>query len=130
MMTHTRVPNARRAFGILTVVSGIGLAVFTAMNRPFVGVGVFVVGLAGSVFVQSRARQPVFDERDEAIARDAAQWTLTLFGWASAGVFPTLTVAWGLGVFEWQPWSGAIALFVAVLYLTFGVLVLFFQRRG
>jgi hypothetical protein len=125
----TEPGQIRRSVAALAAIAGIGLAAFTVIERPLVGVGVYVVAIAGSVAVQSRAERPVFDERDDAIMRDAAQWTLTLFGWASAGVFPALTVAWGLGVFEWQPWSTAIAMFVAVLYLTFAGFVLVLQRR-
>ncbi|WP_169302466.1 DUF2178 domain-containing protein [Halorientalis salina] len=124
-----RTDRVRQAVAGLSVVAGLGLAVFTALNRPLVGVGVYVVGVAGAVFAQSSAEMPVYDERDEAIAREAAQWTLTVFGWASAGVFPALTVAWGLDAFTWQPWSAAIALFVAILYLTYGAVLVVLQRR-
>jgi uncharacterized membrane protein len=124
-----RTDRVRQAVAGLAVVAGLGLGVFTALNRPLVGVGVYVVGVAGAVFAQSSAERPVYDERDEAIAQEAAQWTLTVFGWGSAGVFPALTVAWGLGVFTWRPWSAAIALFVAVLYLTYGAALVVLQRR-
>jgi hypothetical protein len=115
-----RAGRIRSAVAGLAAVSGLGLAAVTVVNRPFGAVRVYAVALAGAVGLQSRAAVPVFDERDADISRDAARWTLTIFGWASAGVFPALTVAWGLDMFEWQPWSVAIALFVAVLYLTYG----------
>ena len=44
-----------------------------------------------------------------------------LLGLGSAGVFPVLTAAWGVGLFEWQPWLVGVALFVAGLYLTYGI---------
>ncbi|SDG26056.1 DUF2178 domain-containing protein [Halorientalis regularis] len=124
-----RAGRIRSAVAGLAAVSGLGLAAFTVLNRPFVAVGVYAVALAGAVGLQATADVPVFDERDADISRDAARWTLTIFGWASAGVFPALTVAWGLGMFEWQPWSVAIALFVAVLYLTYGALTFALGRR-
>lgn len=124
-----RTGRIRSAVAGLAAVSGLGLAAFTVLNRPFVAVGVYAVALAGAVGLQATADVPVFDERDADISRDAARWTLTIFGWASAGVFPALTVAWGLGMFEWQPWSVAIALFVAVLYLTYGALTFALGRK-
>ena len=124
-----RAGRIRSTVAGLAAISGLGLAAFTVLNRPFVAVGVYAVAMAGAVGLQATADVPVFDERDADIARDAANWTLTIFGWASAGVFPALTVAWGLGMFEWQPWSAAIALFVAVLYLTYGALAFALGRK-
>ncbi|MFB6298150.1 MAG: DUF2178 domain-containing protein [Salinirussus sp.] len=121
--------GVRRLVGGLAVTGGIGLAAFTVVRLPLVGVGVYAVAVLGAVLLQARADRPVFDERDEAISREAAGRTLTLFGLASAGVFPALTVAWGLGFFEWEPWSSAVALFVAALYLTYGAFVLVLRRR-
>jgi uncharacterized membrane protein len=115
-----RPAQIRRVVGGLTVVGGIALAAFTLLQRPLVGVAVYILAMVGAAAVQSRAATPVFDERDETTSRDAAQWTLTLLGVSSAVVFPALTVAWGLGRFEWQAWSTAIALFVAVIYLVYG----------
>jgi uncharacterized membrane protein len=129
MTTQITVPNARRAFGGLIVLSGIGLAAFTAMNRPILGVGVFFLAFVGAVLVQAKAERSIFDERDKMISKDAAASTLTIFGWASFGVFPTLTAAWGLGIFEWGAWINGIAFFVTVLYLTYGLFVFILQRR-
>lgn len=121
--------NVRRAVGVLAVVAGLALGVFTALDRPLVGAGVFAVAMVAVVGVQSRAETTVFDERDEAIAQEAAQITLTVFGWASAVVFPALTVAWGLGHFEWGPGTRAVALSVTALYLTYAAFLLAVRRR-
>lgn len=124
-----RPSRVRRVIGGLTVLGAVALAAFTILERPLIGVGVYVVAMGGVVLVQSQVRGPVFDERDERISQEAAQWTLTLLGLTSAVVFPSLTVAWGLDLFDWQPWSTAIALFVAVLYLTYGAFNLVLSRR-
>lgn len=124
-----RPSRVRRLVGGLTVLGGVALAGFTVLERPLVGVAVYVLAMLGAAAVQSQATAPVFDERDEAISRAAAQWTLTVFGLGSAGVFPALTVAWGLDLFEWQLWSTAIALFVTVLYLTYGAFLVAFSWR-
>ncbi len=125
----SRATPARRTFAGLVVVASVGLAAFTTLERPLVGVGVYVVALVGAVALQWCAEVPMFDERDEAIAGDAARWTLTVFGWSAAGVFPALTVAWGLGLFEWRPWSAAIAMFVATLYAVYGLFVVVLNQR-
>jgi hypothetical protein len=124
-----RPSQVRRVIGGLIVVGGVVLAGFTVVERPLIGVGAYVIAVAGAVAIQYRTEEPVFDERDETISREAAEWTLTLLGWGSAGVFPALTAAWGLGLFEWQPWIVAIALFVAGLYLTYGAFLVALGRR-
>jgi hypothetical protein len=123
-----RPSQIRRVTGGLIVVGGVALAGCTVIERPLIGVGGYIIAVAGAVGIQYRANRPVFDERDETISRDAAEWTLTLLGLGSAGVFPALTAAWGLGLFEWQPWSVAIALFVAALFLTYGALLVVLGR--
>jgi uncharacterized membrane protein len=124
-----RPSEVRRVIGGLIVVGGGVLAGFTVLERPLIGVGAYVIAVAGAVATQYQTEKTVFDERDETISQEAAVWTLTLFGWGSAGVFPALTAAWGLGRFEWKPWSVAIALFVAVLYLTYGAFLVALGRR-
>lgn len=123
-----RPSQIRRVTGGLIVVGGVALAGCTVIERPLIGVGGYIIAVAGAVGIQYRANRPVFDERDETISRDAAEWTLTLLGLGSAGVFPALTAAWGLGLFEWQPWSVTIALFVAALFLTYGALLVVLGR--
>lgn len=124
-----RPSQVRRVIGGLAAVGGIVLAGFTVLELPLIGVGTYVIAVAVAVAIQYRTDTPVFDERDETISQEAAKWTLTLFGLGSAGVFPALTAAWGLGLFKWQSWSVAIALFVAVLYLTYGAFLVALGRR-
>lgn len=125
-----RPSQVRRVIGGLIVAGGVVLAGFTILERPLIGVGAYVIAVAGAVALQHRTAKPVFDERDETISGEAARWTLTLLGWVSAGVFPALTAAWGLDLFEWQSWSVAIALFVAGLYLIYGAFLVVLGRRG
>jgi len=126
----TRPSQVRRVIGGLIVIGGVVLAGFTILERPLIGVGTYVIAVAGAVAIQYRMEKPVFDERDDKLSREAARWTLMLFGLGSAGVFPALTAAWGLGRFEWQPWSVAIALFVTGLYLTYGAFLVALGRQG
>jgi uncharacterized membrane protein len=119
----------RRLFGLTVVVGALALAGFTIVSRPLVGVGAYVLAMIATAGALLQADAPVFDERDETISKEAARQTLMVLGLASAVVFPALTVAWGLDLFEWQPWSSAIALFVAVLFLTYGAFVVVIGRR-
>jgi uncharacterized membrane protein len=121
--------TARRAIGGLWILSGVALGVLAGIDQPLFGVIAYAFAIV-AVFVVSRGYDsPLFDERDEAIRRDAAAITLKLFGLTSAGVFPTLTAAWGLGYFDWEPWSVAIAFFVAALYATFAILQFAIRRK-
>ena len=120
----------RRLFGLAVVLGGLALAGFTVVGRPLVGVSAYGLAMIATAVSLLQTDSPVFDERDETISKEAASRTLTVFGLASAVVFPTLTVAWGLNLFEWQPWNSAIALFVAVLFLIYGAFaVVIGQRR-
>lgn len=120
----------RRLFGLAVVLGGLALAGFTVVGRPLVGVSAYWLAMIATAVSLLQTDSPVFDERDETVSKEAASRTLTVFGLASAVVFPTLTVAWGLNLFEWQPWNSAIALFVAVLFLIYGAFaVVIGQRR-
>lgn len=118
----------RRLFGLAVVAGALALAGFTVVSRPLVGVGAYVFTMIAAAAALLQTDIPVFDERDETISKEAASRTLMILGLSSAVVFPALTVAWGLNRFEWQPWSSAIALFVAVLFLIYGVFVVVIGR--
>jgi hypothetical protein len=121
--------TARRTIGGLWVLSGVALGVLTGSGRPLLGVAAYVLAIA-SVFVVYRGYDgPLYDERDAEIRREAAATTLKLFGLTAAGVFPTLTAAWGLGYYQWEAWSVAIGFFVAALYTTFAALQFAIKRR-
>ncbi|ACV12332.1 hypothetical protein Huta_2165 [Halorhabdus utahensis DSM 12940] len=124
-----RPSRIRRVVAGLTVVGAVALAGFTVLERPLVGVTVFGLAITGVMVAMYRTERPVFDERDEQISREAAEWTLSLLGISSMLVFPTLTFAWGVDKFEWQPWSTAIAMFVAVLYLIYGAFLVVLRSQ-
>jgi uncharacterized membrane protein len=121
--------TARRAVGGLWVLSGVALGVLAGYGRPLFGVAAYVLAIVAVFVVFRNYEDPLFDERDAKIRREAAAATLKLFGLTAAGVFPTLTAAWGLGYYQWNDWSVAIAFFVAVLYATFGILQFVIGRR-
>jgi uncharacterized membrane protein len=130
-MTHPLLSPTvvRRLFSLAVVAGALALAGFTVVSRPLVGVGAYVLTMIAAAVALLQTDAPVFDERDETISKEAASRTLMILGLSSAVVFPALTVAWGLDRFEWQPWSSAIALFVAVLFLIYGVFVVVIGRR-
>ena len=130
-MTHLLLSPAgiRRLVGTAVVLGAVALAALTIAGRPLIGVGAYALAMIVAAGSQLQTDAPVFDERDETTSDEAARWTLTVFGLASGVVFPALTAAWGLGLFEWQPWSSAIALFVAVLFLTYGAFAVVIKQR-
>jgi hypothetical protein len=130
-MSHLLVAptRVRRLIATTAILGGLALALFTILKLPLVGVGVYVVAVGSAALVQPLADGTAFDERDEEIAHAAAFWTLRVFGLASAITFPALTVAWGVGAFEWQPWSAAVGVFAAVLFLIYTGFMLLLQRR-
>lgn len=121
--------TARRLVGSLWVLSGVALGVLAGYGRPLVGVGAYALTIVAVFVVFYRYEGPLFDERDVKTRREAADTTLKLFGLTAAGVFPTLTAAWGLGYYQWEDWSVAVAFFVALLYATFGALQVVFGYR-
>jgi uncharacterized membrane protein len=113
----------------LTLLAALALAGGVVFERPFVGIGVYALGL-GTVFVlPSVADVRLFDERDETIARNASATTLTLFGWLSAIVYPSLVALSATGGFSWGPASSAVAFGTAALYGTYALALGYHRYR-
>jgi uncharacterized membrane protein len=119
--TATAERTYRLAYAGLWALSGLVLAGAIAAGRPLFGVAGFYLLALGSVTLSRRYSGPLFDERDRQVNRAAAGRTLGLFGVGSAVLFPTMTALVALGVAEWPAWLTPIALFVPVLYGTYGV---------
>lgn len=111
----------RQAYFALWCAGALALGVLAGIGYPVVGVGVYVAGVVGAMAVWYRYPRPMFDERDTEIHQVASGYTLAIFGWASAVVFPALTLLYGLGEFTWGPWTTASALLIAALYVTYFV---------
>jgi uncharacterized membrane protein len=126
--TATTERTHRRAHAGLWALSGLVLAVSVVAGYPLVGVAGFYLSALGATLVVRRHRGPLFDERDRRLDRAAAAQTLSLFGVGSAVLFPTLTALVALGVVEWPAWLTPIALFVPVLYGTYGAFA-FLERQ-
>jgi len=127
-VTPERERTYRLAFAGLWGASALALAGFVTAGYPLVGVAAFaVLGLAaiGLVGVYDG---PLFDERDRAVNRAAAARTLMVFGWASAVFFLALTALVALDVLAWPAWVTPVALFIPLLYGTYGAF-LFVERR-
>jgi uncharacterized membrane protein len=119
----------RLTFGALSGLSGLALGVLVAAGQPLVGVAGFVVFLGAAGALQAQYSEPLFDERDKQTHERAAGWTLTLFGWASAVFFPTMTVLAALEYTAWPEWLVPIAFTVPLVYGTYGVLLFVARRR-
>ncbi|MDG5775787.1 hypothetical protein VB773_17205 [Haloarculaceae archaeon H-GB2-1] len=128
-LTSTRESTHRSAYAGLWMLAGLALGGLTWFGRPLFGVGLYVVAVLGALAVTARYRGPLFDERDASIHREASAYTLALFGVGSAVVFPALTALYAVGRFSWGPATTAIALFVAVIYVVYGVTAMVLSRR-
>ena len=129
MSAHvTRERTYRRTYGVLSGLSGLILGVLIAVGRPLLGVGGFVLLLGAAGYLQVSYSGTLFDERDRQTHERAAGWTLTVFGWACAVFFPTMTALVALEYTTWPVWLTPIALVVPVVYGVYGVF-LFAARR-
>lgn len=119
----------RRATAGLALLAAVALAGGTVLQRPFVGIGVYVLAL-GTVFVLPAVTEArVYDERDDELMGRASATTLMLFGWLSALVYPSLVALSATGQFSWGPASSAVAFATAGLYATFGLVLLYYRYR-
>lgn len=107
--------------------AGIALGVGTALQFTLVGVGLYVLGMAGGIAIPYGTAYTVFDERDDAIHRRASGVTLAAFGWLAAIVFPSLVVLSTTPYFEWGPVTTTLSLTTAVVYVTYALLVGYYR---
>jgi len=121
----TRKPDGslyRGAITTLVVLSVASLVSLTNLGYPFVGVGAYVVLLGASLGIWYRYPGRLFDERDERITAKASDYTLMVFGYGAAVVFPALTLLYGLGRFEWTEFvAGAGFMLLAVFGVYYAV---------
>ncbi|MCY4731885.1 DUF2178 domain-containing protein [Natronomonas gomsonensis] len=108
----------RTTFGV-TLLAALALAFGVVFEVPFVGIAVYALGLVAVFSLPAVTDVRLFDERDDAIARKAAGTTLTLFGWLSAIVYPSLVALSATGQFSWGPASTAVAFATAAVYAVY-----------
>ncbi|MUV85273.1 DUF2178 domain-containing protein [Natronomonas sp. CBA1123] len=120
-LTTTRFDPAtfkRTTFGV-TLLAALALAGGVVFEAPFVGIAVYALGLLTVFALPAVTDARLFDERDDEIARKAAGTTLTLFGWLSAIVYPSLVALSATGQFSWGPASTAVAFATAAVYAVY-----------
>lgn len=105
------------------VVAGVmALVVLANIGYPFVGVAGYLALVGASFGISYLYPGTLFDERDERILDSASGYTLLVFGYGAAVVFPVLTVLYGFGAFDWTPFvSGAGAMLLAVFTVYYAV---------
>lgn len=119
----------RHMYGVLSGLSGLVLGVLIAVGQPLVGVAGFVGLLGAAGYLQVGYSGTLFDERDKQTHERAAGWTITLFGWACAVFFPTMTVLVALNYTTWPTWLVPIAFVVPVVYGMYGVFLVVARRQ-
>ena len=122
-----RKPNEsmyRGAVTTLVAVSVASLVVLTNLSYPFVAVGAYIVLFGASLGVWYSYPGRLFDERDERITAKASDYTLMVFGYGAAVVFPILTLLYGFGQFEW---TGFVA---GAGFMLFAVFAVYYVATG
>jgi uncharacterized membrane protein len=94
-----------------------------AAGYPLVGVAAFGIGAVTAVAIGRRSGRPTFDERDRAVLDEAGRHTVAAVGMTSAVVFPAMVAARALGYVTWPDWFYYAALFIAGLFVVWGVFV-------
>lgn len=111
------------------LIAAFALAAGAALERPIVGVGLYVGGMTAAVALPYAVDVRLFDERDDRIHRQASGLTLALFGWLSALVYPSLVVLAGTEHFSWGPASAAVAWTTAVVYGVYLLALGYYRTR-
>jgi len=108
---------------------GASLVALANLGYPFVGVGAYVVLFGASLGVWYRYPGRLFDERDERISARASDYTLMVFGYGAAVVFPALTLLYGVGRFEWTEFvAGAGSMLLAVFGVYYAAAAYLYRR--
>ena len=126
---HSEPETYKRLILACGLFAGIALGVGTAIQRPYIAVGLYALGIVGAVAVPYTTDYTLFDERDDTIHRRASGTTLAAFGWLSALVFPSLVVLSSTPTFAWGPASAAVAWTTAVVYGCYALLVGYYRYR-
>ncbi|MFC7115720.1 DUF2178 domain-containing protein [Natronoarchaeum sp. GCM10025703] len=129
-LAQNRSPKTyKRLMLALGVFAGVSLGVGSALQRPFIAVGLYVVGMTAAVSIPYTTDHLLFDERDDTIHRRASGFTMAAFGWLSALVFPSLVVLSATDHFAWGPASVTVAWTTAIVYMTYGVALGYYRDR-
>lgn len=114
--------TTRKIYIGLWLLGATALGTATALGQPLVGATAYFASVIAAIAVWYSYPGPMFDERDTQIHDKASGHTLTIIGYASAVIFPTLTALYGLEYFEWGPMTSAVALTIAGIYLLYGAI--------
>lgn len=122
-LVHNEATYRRSYIGIWLIgtLTFVGLIV---AGYPVVGAVEFGLAALVAINLHRRYEGPLFDERDDAIIKEASANTLLTFGVISGVFFPTMTALHALDIHQWPTWLTPIAWFVTGLFLVFGVNIL------
>jgi len=128
-MTSRRSESTYRRSYVGTWLAGtVAFVALIVAGYPVVGAVAFGVAAFVAIGLHGQYGGPLFDERDAEIIETASANTISVFGIASAVVFPTMTALHALAVYQWPGWLTPIAWFVTALYLVWGLNLLLARR--
>lgn len=119
--------TSKRLMTGLFVFAGVALGLGSAFEYQLIGVGLYAVGMVGGFAVPVVTELTLFDERDRQIQQRASAFTLTVFGWLAAIVFPALVVLSTTPHFSWGPASITLSFTTTAVYLTWGLALLYYR---
>jgi uncharacterized membrane protein len=119
--------TSKRLMTGLFAFAGVALGLGSAFEYQLLGVGLYAASMVGGFAVPIVTGHTLFDERDRQIQQRASAFTLTVFGWLAAIVFPALVVLSTTSHFSWGPASVTLSFTTAAVYLTWGLALLYYR---
>jgi len=117
----------RRAYVAAWVVGSLAFVGLIAAGYPLVGSVAFGAAAVVGVGAHQVFEGELFDESTSDL-RAACTNTIAVLGITAAVVFPTLTILYSLGVYEWPAWLTRMAWFVGALFVVWIVMLLVARR--
>ncbi|WP_246984657.1 hypothetical protein [Halorientalis marina] len=109
---------------------GVGSAAFVgliAAGLPLVGSVAFGAAVVVGVGAHQVFEGELFDDATSDL-RAASTNTIAVLGITAAVVFPTLTILYSLGLYEWPAWLTRMAWFVGALFVVWITMLLVARR--
>lgn len=118
----------RRLYGVM-IAGVLGLIAAESAGYPFVGVGLYWLGVIVFFAILRGTTVTLFDEREREIERRASHITLLLFGIAMIAIAPALSALSELGSYTAPLAVEGVLFTIAGEAIVFGVVYLWLRYR-